>query len=344
MIKYTVILNDAPKPWQIGFQDGATPTMEGIVELHDQILFYLIAVLTLISWLLSSILYQYSSSRNLFSAKYENHGTMLELVWTITPAFILIAIAFPSFKLLYLMDNSIFEIDFSHLALIPIKKLNSSSKALVPHGIVGSTIFIRYNDYARNSTTFPKHVVSQLVGHLLGDGALVMSNTSKTPYFVFTQTLKRFDYIWSVFLQLSHYCSQYPSLTISRKIYHFMRFHTRVYPVMSSLEGLFYSIVDGKRTKTISPDLLFHLDPIGLAYWAMDDGAKAGSGFYLHTKAYSFNEAYLLAGILHYNFKLDCSVQNHKNTPVINIKAKSMPLFRAIVLPYFHPSMTYKLN
>jgi hypothetical protein len=27
------IFNDAPKPWQIGFQDGATPTMEGIVEL-----------------------------------------------------------------------------------------------------------------------------------------------------------------------------------------------------------------------------------------------------------------------------------------------------------------------
>lgn len=75
----------------------------------------------------------------------------------------------------------------------------------------------------------------------------------------------------------------------------------------------------------------------------MDDGAKARSGFYLHTKAYTFNEAYLLAGILHYNLNLNCSVQNYKNTPVINIKAESMPLFRALVLPYFHPSMTYKL-
>jgi hypothetical protein len=270
--------------------------------------------------------------------------TLIELIWTITPAFILIAIAFPSFKLLYLMDNPIYEFYFSYLVLIPIKKLKSSSKALVPHGIVGSTIFIRYNDYARNSTTFPKNVVSQLVGHLLGDGALVMSNTSKTPYFVFTQTLKRFDYIWSVFLQLSHYCSQYPSLTVSRKIYHFMRFHTRTYPIMLTLDNLFYSIVDGKRTKTISPDLLFHLDAIALAYWAMDDGAKARSGRCLQATAYSFNEAYLLAGILHYNFNLDCSVQNHKNTPVINIKAKSMPLFRVIVIPYFHSNMTYKLN
>jgi hypothetical protein len=122
-----------------------------------------------------------------------------------------------------------------------------------------------------------------------------------------------------------------------------MRFHTRIYPIMLTLNNLFYSIVDGKSTKTISPDLLLYLDNIALAYWAMDDGAKAGSGFYQHTKAYTFNEAYLLASMLHYNFNLDCSVQNHKNTPVINIKAKSMPLFRALVLPYFHPTMTYKL-
>ena len=42
MALFGYIFNDAPQPWQIGFQDGATPIMEGIVELHDQILFYLI--------------------------------------------------------------------------------------------------------------------------------------------------------------------------------------------------------------------------------------------------------------------------------------------------------------
>jgi heme/copper-type cytochrome/quinol oxidase subunit 2 len=34
-----------------------------------------------------------------------NHGTLIELILTISPAFILILIAFPSFKLLYLMDE-----------------------------------------------------------------------------------------------------------------------------------------------------------------------------------------------------------------------------------------------
>jgi cytochrome c oxidase subunit 2 len=36
---------DAPEPWQIGFQDVASPGFEGIVALHDSIMFYLILIL-----------------------------------------------------------------------------------------------------------------------------------------------------------------------------------------------------------------------------------------------------------------------------------------------------------
>jgi cytochrome c oxidase subunit 2 len=101
------IFNDAPQPWQINFQDGATPIMEGIIEFHDQILFYLIIILVFVSWILSSTFLTFSNNKNKLSAKYENHGTLIELIWTITPALILVAIAFPSFKLLYLMDEVI---------------------------------------------------------------------------------------------------------------------------------------------------------------------------------------------------------------------------------------------
>ena len=41
---FSPIQNDAAYPWQIGFQDGATPSFEGIVELHDSIFFYLIVI------------------------------------------------------------------------------------------------------------------------------------------------------------------------------------------------------------------------------------------------------------------------------------------------------------
>jgi hypothetical protein len=36
---------DAPRPWGLYFQDSATPQMEGLVELHDNIMFYLVIIL-----------------------------------------------------------------------------------------------------------------------------------------------------------------------------------------------------------------------------------------------------------------------------------------------------------
>jgi len=32
--------SDAAKPWQLGFQDPATPTMEGIVNFHHDLMFF----------------------------------------------------------------------------------------------------------------------------------------------------------------------------------------------------------------------------------------------------------------------------------------------------------------
>lgn len=101
----TFIFNDAPEPWQKYFQDSATPSMQSLVDLHDRVSFFLIVILVFISWMLSSIGYRCSSANNKLKYKYENHGTLIELIWTISPALILVAIAFPSFKLLYLMDE-----------------------------------------------------------------------------------------------------------------------------------------------------------------------------------------------------------------------------------------------
>lgn len=103
----TFVQCDAAEPWQIGFQDGASPTFEGITELHNAIFFYLVLIFIGVVWVIGSIVINYSSTSNPISHKYSNHGTLIELVWTITPALILIAIAFPSFKLLYLMDDVI---------------------------------------------------------------------------------------------------------------------------------------------------------------------------------------------------------------------------------------------
>ena len=103
----TIIYNDAPQPWQLGFQDSAAPAFTGLVTLHNTIGFYLIVISFVVAWALFSVVYNYSSNKNPITHKYLTHGTILELVWTITPSLILMAIAFPSFKLLYLMDEVI---------------------------------------------------------------------------------------------------------------------------------------------------------------------------------------------------------------------------------------------
>lgn len=97
--------SDVPKPWGLYFQDSGTPQMEGIVELHDNIMFYLLIILFGVGWILLSIVKTFINTESPISHKYLNHGTLIELIWTITPALILILIAFPSFKLLYLMDE-----------------------------------------------------------------------------------------------------------------------------------------------------------------------------------------------------------------------------------------------
>jgi cytochrome c oxidase subunit II len=98
-----ILLNDAPVAWGLYFQDSATPQMEGLIELHDNVMYYLILILFAVGWVLLSILMNFVKAS--MSHKYLNHGTLIELIWTITPAIILILIAFPSFKLLYLMDE-----------------------------------------------------------------------------------------------------------------------------------------------------------------------------------------------------------------------------------------------
>ena len=104
-LKINFIKLDAPSPWGYFFQDSATPQMEGLEELHNNIMFYLAIILFTVTWMMITIIKNFISSKSLISHKYMNHGTLIELIWTITPALILILIAFPSFKLLYLMDE-----------------------------------------------------------------------------------------------------------------------------------------------------------------------------------------------------------------------------------------------
>jgi cytochrome c oxidase subunit 2 len=95
---------DISEPWKIKFQDSATLVMEGIINFHNWILFYLIMITIFVLWFLILIIRVFYIRKHPISHKNLKYGTLIEIIWTLTPAFILITIALPSFKLLYFID------------------------------------------------------------------------------------------------------------------------------------------------------------------------------------------------------------------------------------------------
>jgi len=101
---FNLSLCDSAEAWQFGFQDSATPIMEGIVNLHHDLMFFLCVILIFVSWILFRTIWIFENSKNK-TASNLNHGVLIEIIWTATPALILLIIAIPSFSLLYAMDE-----------------------------------------------------------------------------------------------------------------------------------------------------------------------------------------------------------------------------------------------
>nr|ATL23287.1 cytochrome c oxidase subunit 2 [Sympiezomias velatus] len=86
--------------WKTLFlQDSASPLMEQLIYFHDHTLLILIIITILVTQMLYSMLY------NSFINRYLLEGQLIETIWTIIPAIILILIALPSLRLLYIMDE-----------------------------------------------------------------------------------------------------------------------------------------------------------------------------------------------------------------------------------------------
>nr|AVP25725.1 cytochrome c oxidase subunit II [Scaphiophryne boribory] len=86
-------------PTQLGFQDAASPIMEELLHFHDHTLMAVFLISTLVLYIITTLMTTKLSSTNTIDAQE------IEMVWTIMPAIILIVIALPSLRILYLMDE-----------------------------------------------------------------------------------------------------------------------------------------------------------------------------------------------------------------------------------------------
>jgi cytochrome c oxidase subunit II len=90
-----------PAPWEYTLQEAASPVMEDIVWFHN-FLFVLITVITLfVLGLLVAIVVKFNAKANPVPSK-TTHNTLIEVAWTLIPVLILVGIAVPSFRLLFL--------------------------------------------------------------------------------------------------------------------------------------------------------------------------------------------------------------------------------------------------
>nr|YP_010219068.1 cytochrome c oxidase subunit II [Phoneutria boliviensis]UBY46221.1 cytochrome c oxidase subunit II [Phoneutria boliviensis] len=81
------------------FQNSVSPVMEHLIFFHDHIMIVMVMVMLMVGYVLMN------SCVNVFYNLKMFHGQELESIWTVIPAVFLLFIAFPSLRLLYLMEE-----------------------------------------------------------------------------------------------------------------------------------------------------------------------------------------------------------------------------------------------
>ncbi len=183
------------------------------------------------------------------------------------------------------------------------------------------------------------------IGLMLGDASAVKRYPNSSAVLKFTHTANHLDYIIHLFDLFSLWVASPPRLyEIVRSTGTFLQigFQSLSFPWVDQLRSIFY---DDQGRKRVPSNIAFLLTPIGLAFFFMDDGAKAGKGFLLHTDGFTKEDVALLASVLEAKFGLKCSLRRrHQGQFAIYISAHSRGRFISIVGPYIHPSMRYKIS
>jgi cytochrome c oxidase subunit II len=90
-----------PSSWALGLQEAASPVMADITWFHNFLLVLITAITVFVLALLLIVMIRFNARANPTPSR-TTHNALIEVVWTIAPVVILLAIAVPSFRLLFL--------------------------------------------------------------------------------------------------------------------------------------------------------------------------------------------------------------------------------------------------
>ena len=209
---------------------------------------------------------------------------------------------------------------------------------------LSSTVgFLRYTSIERALIKIPTNKMSVFIGIILSDASLQKGRGDGR--LQFKQKYNQFEYFYSVFFQLSHYCSKGPYVTkaiLHKKVHYGLAFTTRSLPCITELYHLFY--IEGK--KIIPQNLFDLLTWEALVHWVYQksnikffylSGERRNKvyGLYINVEAYTIKDIVVLMNVLMIRHRLSCTLHIVKqNKPHIYIKNKSMPLLLTGIRPF----------
>ncbi len=89
-----------PTPWEYTLQQSASPVMDNIIWFHNFLLWLITAITLFVLALLVIVAVKFNAKANPVPSK-TTHNVVIEVAWTIIPVLILVAVAVPSFRLLF---------------------------------------------------------------------------------------------------------------------------------------------------------------------------------------------------------------------------------------------------
>src|SRR3984893_15017701 len=93
-----------PMLWQTGLQDAGSPVMENIIWFHHPLLIVTFSARLFVLGLLVWVMVRFNARAHPTPSR-TTHRTSLEVAWTVIPIGVLVFIAVPSFRLLFLEQN-----------------------------------------------------------------------------------------------------------------------------------------------------------------------------------------------------------------------------------------------
>ena len=90
-----------PAPWEYRLQEAATPVMENIIWFHGWLLAIITVITLFVAGLLAYVIVKFNARANPVPSR-TTHNTLIEVAWTLIPVLVLVGIAVPSFRLLFL--------------------------------------------------------------------------------------------------------------------------------------------------------------------------------------------------------------------------------------------------